>query len=109
MESRVPTAPISLSTPNGIIQATSSPDTPLDRGTSIERGREKGAVDRCSYTPLMSRGRKKKRPHLDSDPLEETQDPGLRDDSTASPVVIRPGTHRPLVIDNNGSLAVKRR
>ncbi|THV53676.1 hypothetical protein BGAL_0044g00010 [Botrytis galanthina] len=133
METRGPAAAISLSKPNGIIQTTSSPDISLDRGTSIERGREKGAVDRncrnrkekcsgdipcnscvkhnreCSYTPLKSRGRKKKRPRLDLDPLEETQDPGLKDRSTASPVVIRSETHRLLAIDSNGPLAVKRR
>ncbi|KAF7899187.1 uncharacterized protein EAF01_008400 [Botrytis porri] len=63
----------------------------------------------CSYTPLKSRGRKKKRPRLDLDPLDEAQDPGLRDGRTASPTVIRPETHRPLAIDNNGPLAVKRR
>ncbi|KAM0159508.1 hypothetical protein ACHAPG_003526 [Botrytis cinerea] len=125
--------PRSLSTPNGTIQAASSADTSLDRGTSIERGRDKGAVDRncrnrkekcsgdrpcnscvkhnreCSYTPLKSRGRKKKRPRLDLDSLEETQNSGSRDGRTASPIVIRPGTHRPLAIDNNGPLAVKRR
>ncbi|KAK8910591.1 hypothetical protein QC760_001535 [Botrytis cinerea] len=40
--------PRSLSTPNGTIQAASSADTSLDRGTSIERGRDKGAVDRVA-------------------------------------------------------------
>lgn len=48
METRGPTAAISLSKPNGIIQTTSSPDISLDRGISIERGREKGAVDRVA-------------------------------------------------------------
>ncbi|ESZ92805.1 hypothetical protein SBOR_6821 [Sclerotinia borealis F-4128] len=134
MERSASTAPSTLSEPSETPKTTTSSSlTPLETSINVEGGREKGAVERncrnrkercsgnepctscfkhnreCSYTPLKSRGRKKKRSRLDFEP-PEVQDPVSRAGRTTPHITNRPEVLRPLITnDKNGPLAVKRR